>query len=87
MPQNPASTDHVAETLIELQKRENDVVDDITKTEEEIERLQQILRERKSDKQQLERQKTDVFKGLSAEAAFDLGQRVERHSAKRQRLD
>jgi hypothetical protein len=55
MPQNPASTDHVAETLIELQKRENDVVDDITKTEEEIERLQQILRERKSDKQQLER--------------------------------
>ncbi|KAH5400357.1 hypothetical protein HBI47_198460 [Parastagonospora nodorum] len=84
---NPASTEHVAETLIELQKREKDVVDDITKTEEEIERLQQILRERKSNKQQLERQKMDLFKGLSVEAAFDLGQQVERHSAKRQRLD
>jgi len=77
----------MADTLIELQDREKVIVDDVAKTEQEIERLQQVLQERKLEQQQLKKQRKEVFRGLSVEAAFDLGQQVERNSAKRQRLD
>lgn len=77
----------MAETLIELRNREKVVVDDIAKTEQEIERLQQTLQESNLEQQQLKRQSKEVFRGLSVEAAFDLGQQVERNSVKRQRLD
>jgi hypothetical protein len=74
--------------LLKLHQDEEEIVNDIVKIKEEISELNAKHKVKEEQHAELGKRKHALFQGMSMEAVFSLGRRVERDDTqKRRRLD
>jgi Skp family chaperone for outer membrane proteins len=71
--------------LIDLQSSEMVVEKDISRMQEEMTALRAKINSKRDEQRRLQGRKKAIFAGMTAEAAFDLGQQVGRDSARKRR--